>query len=171
MEGVTRAQHEQDFTTLSTSMELLNSKVDSILVAIHTSPHGHAPQGNDQLHPTRRTVPHLPSTAAAMPISLPTPVIPPPTSDLPPVARHCIPALKQQGNEPKWKGVVRDWQLADPTRGLDTPLGQWPKEWYSDKSRMVHASKYNQRRLIALEYLEMCVPQAPTLYYPLTRYL
>jgi hypothetical protein len=172
MEGVTRAQHEQDFARLNTSMELLNTKFDSLLAIIHNTAPGHGPHSlcnvGDRLHPNRQSVSHPPSTATPALISPPTPLIPLSTSHQAPVMRRCIPELSRRSNEPIWKAVVRDWLLADPARGLDTPLGQWPKEWYTKKSRPEHASKYNQRRLIALEYLETCVPQVPTMYCPLT---
>ncbi|KAK0478832.1 hypothetical protein IW261DRAFT_1337060, partial [Armillaria novae-zelandiae] len=50
-----------------------------------------------------------------------------------------------------WRKVVKQWEVGEPLQGLQ-PLHDWPKEWYTGSQRTKTGSKYNQRKLIALEY-------------------
>ena len=50
-----------------------------------------------------------------------------------------------------WLTVVKDWEEADPSRSLTLPLKDWPEEW---RKRNELGSKYNQRRLIATEFID-----------------
>jgi hypothetical protein len=51
-----------------------------------------------------------------------------------------------------WKDIVEHRLVGDPDRGLNTPLKDWPKEWYQGANRRF-ASKYQQRATIALEFV------------------
>jgi hypothetical protein len=51
-----------------------------------------------------------------------------------------------------WKDIVEHWLVGDPDRGLNTPLKDWPKEWYQGANQRF-ASKYQQRATIALEFV------------------
>ncbi|KAK0489204.1 hypothetical protein IW261DRAFT_1557697 [Armillaria novae-zelandiae] len=50
-----------------------------------------------------------------------------------------------------WRKAVKQWEVGEPLQGLQ-PLRDWPKEWYTGSQRTKTGSKYNQRKLIALEY-------------------
>ncbi|THU79935.1 hypothetical protein K435DRAFT_874921 [Dendrothele bispora CBS 962.96] len=62
---------------------------------------------------------------------------------IPPISRSC-------GSE-AWKIAVKDWQYADPSRGLTQALKDWPKEWAAEINRKVH---YGHRQMIAKEFLD-----------------
>jgi hypothetical protein len=51
-----------------------------------------------------------------------------------------------------WKDIVEHWLVGNPDRGLNTPLKDWPKEWYQGVNRWF-TSKYQQRATIALEFV------------------
>jgi hypothetical protein len=51
-----------------------------------------------------------------------------------------------------WKDIVEHWLVGDPDRGLNTPLKDWPKEWYQGANRWF-ASKYYWRATMALEFV------------------
>ncbi|KAG1781061.1 hypothetical protein EV702DRAFT_1193898 [Suillus placidus] len=53
-----------------------------------------------------------------------------------------------------WKYIVQHWTEADPGRGLHVALRDWPAEWLRGKNKAIFGSKYHQRALIALEFLE-----------------
>ncbi|KAG1840392.1 hypothetical protein F4604DRAFT_1598900 [Suillus subluteus] len=53
-----------------------------------------------------------------------------------------------------WRYIVRHWTEADPRRGLHVALQDWPAEWLKGKNKAIFGSKYHQRALIALEFLE-----------------
>jgi len=74
-----------------------------------------------------------------------------------PVPSRIIP--KVPDGEEGWKQVVRDWEHADPSRSLTVPLKDWPPAWYS-RSECASAtlgSLRNQRKIIALEFIDTCV--------------
>ncbi|KAF5333936.1 hypothetical protein D9758_018155 [Tetrapyrgos nigripes] len=62
-----------------------------------------------------------------------------------------IPGIDQRAGENGWKQLVRDWETADPERGLLIPLKDWPKEWYEGVSRK---ALYGQREIITKEFIE-----------------
>ena len=72
------------------------------------------------------------------------PVIP----DVPP--QNC--SYKMPRGE-AWKEVVRHWQEGAPELNLHVPLKDWPYEYTRGQNRGLH-SKYNQRRIIATEFLD-----------------
>ncbi|KAG0703100.1 hypothetical protein DFH29DRAFT_998728 [Suillus ampliporus] len=53
-----------------------------------------------------------------------------------------------------WKYIVQHWTEADPAHGLHVALRDWPAEWLRGKNKAIFGSKYHQRALIALEFLE-----------------
>jgi hypothetical protein len=55
-----------------------------------------------------------------------------------------------------WRQVLKDWEHPDNSRSLAVALKDWPEEWYSraTSSSKDYGSLYNQRRLIATEYIE-----------------
>ncbi|KAG1885796.1 hypothetical protein F4604DRAFT_1573111 [Suillus subluteus] len=53
-----------------------------------------------------------------------------------------------------WRYIVRHWTEADPRRGLHVALRDWPAKWLKGKNKAIFGSKYHQRALIALEFLE-----------------
>lgn len=53
-----------------------------------------------------------------------------------------------------WKYIVRHWTEADPGRGLHVALRDWPAEWLRGKNKAIFGSKYHQRAMIALEFLD-----------------
>lgn len=63
----------------------------------------------------------------------------------------------RSAKEYSWCIIVSHWVHGDPERGLNIPLKDWPKEWYTDKNRLF-ASKRGQREDIALEFQDMWVP-------------
>jgi len=74
-----------------------------------------------------------------------------------PVPSRIIP--KVPDGEEGWKQVIRDWEHADPSRSLTVPLKDWPPAWYS-RSECASAtlgSLRNQRKIIALEFIDTCV--------------
>ena len=56
-----------------------------------------------------------------------------------------------------WKQVVRDWEYPDPHRALEFALKDWEPSWYSGSraASLPSGSLYNQRRLIATEFIQM----------------
>ncbi|KAK0220041.1 hypothetical protein IW262DRAFT_1461271 [Armillaria fumosa] len=50
-----------------------------------------------------------------------------------------------------WRKAVKQWEVGKPLQGLQ-PLQYWPKEWYTGSQCTKTGSKYNQHKLIALEY-------------------
>ena len=71
-----------------------------------------------------------------------------------------VPVRGPSGNRrPKsesWRDIIKHWTEGDPALGLHTPLRDWPSNWIRGNNR-VFATKYQQRSLIALEFLERCV--------------
>ncbi|KZP09244.1 hypothetical protein FIBSPDRAFT_900621 [Athelia psychrophila] len=57
--------------------------------------------------------------------------------------------------ESGWRQVVKDWENADPNRGLDVPLRDWPASWYSRSSstNSTQGALRNNRKMIALEFI------------------
>jgi len=53
-----------------------------------------------------------------------------------------------------WKYIIQHWTEADPGCGLHMALRDWPAEWLRGKNKAIFGSKYHQRALIALEFLE-----------------
>lgn len=53
-----------------------------------------------------------------------------------------------------WKYIVEHWTEADLGRDLHVALQDWPAEWLRGKRKDIFNSKYHQRALIALEFLE-----------------
>ncbi|KAF7980054.1 hypothetical protein HWV62_39826 [Athelia sp. TMB] len=112
------------------------------------------------LVPDRRGSLHnpIPNPHSASPPSFPTL----PTSILDanrpaPAAARIIPNVPK--GELGWRQVVKDWEEADPRRGLHVPLRDWPPEWYSRSERGTAASATvgtlrNHRKIIALEFIE-----------------
>ncbi|KZP03242.1 hypothetical protein FIBSPDRAFT_1019175 [Athelia psychrophila] len=58
--------------------------------------------------------------------------------------------------ESGWRQVVKDWENADPNRGLDVPLRDWPASWYSRSSstNSTQGALQNNRKMIAYEHHE-----------------
>lgn len=105
------------------------------------------------IEPDRRGIPQAIPTSQSI-------SSPPSQSDRPaPDSSHIIPHVAR--GEAGWRQVVSDWQTPDPTRSLLVALKDWPKEWYSGSSKVSKTvgSLYSQRRSIALEYLEVYVPE------------
>ncbi|KIK36351.1 hypothetical protein CY34DRAFT_26368 [Suillus luteus UH-Slu-Lm8-n1] len=69
-----------------------------------------------------------------------------------------VPAKRADGSFPpraeSWKQIVQHWLEGDPTRGLHHPLRDWPADWIRGKNKALFASKYKQRAVIALEFLD-----------------
>ncbi|KAG1893196.1 uncharacterized protein F5891DRAFT_1196726 [Suillus fuscotomentosus] len=69
-----------------------------------------------------------------------------------------VPAQRADGSYPprkeSWRQIVRHWLEGDPTRGLHLPLRDWPADWIRGKNKALFASKYKQRAVIALEFLD-----------------
>ncbi|KAG1883365.1 hypothetical protein F4604DRAFT_1920566 [Suillus subluteus] len=53
-----------------------------------------------------------------------------------------------------WRYIVQHWTEANPGRGLHVALRDWPAAWLKGKNKAIFGSKYHQRALIALEFLE-----------------
>jgi hypothetical protein len=87
------------------------------------------------------------------------PVTPEPPSKRVPTAGLFIPDLPLQNangtrtprNE-SWKHIVTHWQHGDASRGLHTPLKDWPPKWLRGANRLF-AMKHHQRGVIATEFL------------------
>ncbi|KAG0693862.1 hypothetical protein DFH29DRAFT_815938 [Suillus ampliporus] len=50
--------------------------------------------------------------------------------------------------------IIQHWLKGDPACGLHLPLRDWPGEWIRGKNKDLFATKYKQRSVIALEFLE-----------------
>ena len=75
-----------------------------------------------------------------------------PATTLSPPVGMCIPRVRaNMPKEKRWLTFVKDWEEADPARGLLIPLKDWEPEWRSDKT---FAMNYHSRKLIALEFIE-----------------
>ena len=67
----------------------------------------------------------------------------------------CIPAVpKDVKLEEGWKWWVKDWENADPHWGLEKPLCEWKKEYYSGQNHVKFGVKYGQQKRVALEYIQ-----------------
>ncbi|PBK89497.1 hypothetical protein ARMGADRAFT_1047110 [Armillaria gallica] len=67
----------------------------------------------------------------------------------PPIPGVVIPDI---GKGPgAWRKAVKQWEEGDPLQGLQ-PLWDWPKEWYMGSQCTKTGSKYNQHKLITLEF-------------------
>ncbi|KAG2045562.1 hypothetical protein BDR06DRAFT_1015521 [Suillus hirtellus] len=53
-----------------------------------------------------------------------------------------------------WKYIVEHWTEPDLGRDLHVALQDWPAEWLRGKRKVIFNSKYHQRALIALEFLD-----------------
>lgn len=173
MAPVTLAQHRHDvlglenkLTALGATLETkMDAMVDNILTVVRSG--FPVPPS-----PTRITAPpsHFPSAPLAPelarvvvpgPSASPSPLRPrvqlPQPGDAIPTS---LPEPKYCDGEPKYLAVVRDWKFADPSRGLYHALKDWEPEWYSwgTVGSRLHGAKYSQRRWIALEFIERCVP-------------
>ncbi|KAG9313358.1 hypothetical protein JVU11DRAFT_5673 [Chiua virens] len=87
------------------------------------------------------------STTRAARNSLPTPGL-----VIPDIPAHS----PNGGRRPKgesWRDIVKHWIKGDPVLGLHTPLKDWPPDWTRGCNR-VFAPKYQQRAVIALEFIE-----------------
>jgi len=70
-------------------------------------------------------------------------------------AMCALSATKLKGDT--WKEVVRHWVSGLPELGLDTPLRDWPKEWWSGRRGENHQRfgvLRHQREIIATEFVE-----------------
>lgn len=56
-----------------------------------------------------------------------------------------------RGSETAWEQVIRDWDHPDPSRFLTIAMSEWTEEWINANNVRSH---YNQRSLIAIEYIE-----------------
>jgi hypothetical protein len=65
----------------------------------------------------------------------------------------CIPKRSEVDKADRWKAYVRDWEEADPARGLTVALKDWPKDWYTGKQRVQFATLRSTRALIAEEFI------------------
>lgn len=55
-----------------------------------------------------------------------------------------------------WRDIVKHWNEGDPALGLHTPLKDWHSDWTRGNNRLF-ASKYQQRSVIALEFINRLV--------------
>ncbi|KAK7451237.1 hypothetical protein VKT23_012575 [Stygiomarasmius scandens] len=62
-----------------------------------------------------------------------------------------IPPVSRKQGADGFLQVVRDWEHADPRRGLTRALRDWPKEWLQEVGRQ---ALYGQREMIATEFIE-----------------
>ncbi|KAG0702302.1 hypothetical protein DFH29DRAFT_805105 [Suillus ampliporus] len=69
-----------------------------------------------------------------------------------------VPVQRTDGSFPprkdSWKQIIQHWLKGDPACGLHLPLRDWPGEWIRGKNKDLFATKYKQRSVIALEFLE-----------------
>ncbi|KAL4069530.1 hypothetical protein J3A83DRAFT_4189293 [Scleroderma citrinum] len=54
-----------------------------------------------------------------------------------------------------WEDIVRHWREGEGRLGLTVPLKDWPHSWYNGPHGRKFNSKYYQRKLIAMEYLDV----------------
>jgi hypothetical protein len=99
-----------------------------------------------------------PSYIAALSFSAPpvvsyvtTPIVPRPL----PSSGRIIPKVPR--GEHGWRTVISDWEEGDESRSLPVPLKDWPQEWYSCEAGRTLGTLYNNRRLIATEFIKQCV--------------
>jgi hypothetical protein len=76
------------------------------------------------------------------------------------------PSGKRRLKSESWRDIIKHWTEGEPALGLHTPLRDWPPSWIQGNNR-VFATKYQQRSLIVLEFLERYVlaamPVFPTI--------
>jgi hypothetical protein len=112
-----------------------------------------------QLQPTTSTSTTCrrqpPSYVAALSLSTPpvtnysaTPITPRPL----PCSNRIIPKVPRGADG--WRTVISDWEEGDESRSLPVPLKDWPQEWYSRESGRTLGTLYNNRRLIATEFIK-----------------
>jgi hypothetical protein len=65
----------------------------------------------------------------------------------PPEGAPLIPTIKD------WQQNIKDWEVADPERLLLTPLRDWKEEWYTGEHKRRYGTKYSQRKVIPLEFI------------------
>lgn len=56
-----------------------------------------------------------------------------------------------------WSDIVHQWRHGWPERNI-IPLCQWPREWLIGVNKPIYGALYNQRKVIALEFIETYVP-------------
>jgi hypothetical protein len=89
------------------------------------------------------------------PLPLPVPSLVPAPMEIDETRKLCIPSISKKGPvHLRWKQVITDWEMPDPSRGHYTPLKDWDPKWLTGANRTVFAMKYRQRKLIAMEYIE-----------------
>ncbi|KAL0575789.1 hypothetical protein V5O48_006187 [Marasmius crinis-equi] len=67
--------------------------------------------------------------------------------------QHYIPTIPGNiSQDQAWEQVIRDWEQADPSRGLVCALKDWEKKWHRDRSK---STLYGSRKKIALEFIEV----------------
>lgn len=122
----------------------------------HTEPSAESKSPPQLGHSTCRRAPLMSSSHNTGPRrvsslqSLPTPglVIP----DIPTRS----PNGSRRPKSESWRDIIKHWTEGDPTVGLHTPLRDWPPDWTRGNNR-VFATKYQQRSLIAVEFIERSV--------------
>lgn len=71
-----------------------------------------------------------------------------------------IPAIPSSvAQEEKWIWWIRDWDQADPARGLNVALSEWKREWMrgtASAKRQV-SNLYNHRKALAVEFIDVWV--------------
>ncbi|KAF8175145.1 hypothetical protein BJ912DRAFT_858015 [Pholiota molesta] len=69
-----------------------------------------------------------------------------------------IPVKNSDGRRPhpreSWRWIVRHWTQGDSDRGLVHALKDWDPTWLQGTNKGMFASKYGQRKMIALEFLD-----------------
>jgi len=72
-----------------------------------------------------------------------------------------------------WRDVVRHWTVGEPRLNLFVPLKDWPHHYYNGRYGRQHNTKYYQRSVIALEFLNEYVRpffRSPPSSHSLTRH-
>uniref|UniRef100_A0A8H7XPI1 Tyr recombinase domain-containing protein n=1 Tax=Psilocybe cubensis TaxID=181762 RepID=A0A8H7XPI1_PSICU len=65
--------------------------------------------------------------------------------------RHLIPGFPRKLASKAFEQVVKDWEMADPSRSLYVPMKDWDPEWHK---RSGQSQKYGQRQTVALEFID-----------------
>ena len=72
-----------------------------------------------------------------------------PLAVIPPGVDH-IPRVKTGDNW--WRQMIRDWNEADPTRNLQTPLGEFDPKWLKGSNRARRAVLHGKRKNVIDEW-------------------
>ncbi|GJJ13564.1 hypothetical protein Clacol_007819 [Clathrus columnatus] len=148
-----------ELMTVTSSLQhnITHAVISNILSAMHTK--RSTPPfyfSTDYYQGPQRTADHNPSIPGRTISLTPSPINSIPTSSmkapLPPGVY--VPNIgKEIKKSDRWKIVIQQWEIGDPSVANGLPLRDWPDEWTKNPAIAV---KYRDRMLVASEFIENC---------------